>query len=278
MWKIHANNTGYTNIYFWRRWGWKTQQAVIDACEAHKRGATVITNIWLNFPHIRFKKTKDLVPILYEIADYCHNVVMPIMAPKEMLKDYEMKRDSWSIREFFILWDEIGKNLNNRNWQKNFADDEILLDMLTEPRKYWLTIIGVANNWKMIDSAFRTSTDDWFLFSKTGKWWFERMNCTHLWVHDWEFNYDKPIILDTKKTWVHWDKMLLYFRTLYWTGEIVWGGMNKRTLPYEFKPWDIFSAPVFSPTENVSVIEEVKPTKPRRGRRIKSVDSEKKTI
>ena len=241
MWKIHWNNTGYTNIYFGQRWSWKTQQAVIDAYEAYQRWEIIISNTWLDFPHIRFQKAKDLVPILYEIANYSHYVWMPILAPSKMLKEYWLRRQKWQVKKFFILFDEIWKHLNSRNWAKNFKDDEILIDMLTEPRKYWLTLIWVTQSWTWIDKQLRTITQDWFLFSKTWLWIFERMNCTHLWVHDWEFNYDKPIIIETRKKFVYFWKMLNFFRTLYWTWEIVWAWKFSWNIPYLFKEWDIFN-------------------------------------
>jgi len=164
--------------------------------------------------------------------------------------------------------------------------------MLTEPRKYWLTIIGVANNWKMIDSAFRTSTDDWFLFSKTWKWWFERMKCTHLWVHDGEFNYDNPIVLDTKQTWIRWDKAILLFRTLYWTWEIVWW-WGKDDLPHRFIPGMIYDdnpmisdpapvarsiLPLIKPVPVIEEVAQLKLPKPRKrkakGPKDNALDSE----
>jgi len=257
MAKLHGNNTWYTNIYFWRRWSGKTQQAVIDAYEAYQRGETVISNIWLDFYHIRFVKTKDLVPILYEIAEYCNEVSMPSNAPLNMLKDYGMKKKKMkNIKKFFILWDEIWKNLNARNWQKNFKDDEILIDMLTEPRKYWLTIIWIAQSWKFIDAQFRNITEDWFLFSRTWGWIFERMNCTHLWVHDWEFDYEKPIIIDKKSQFVFFFKMLKFFRTLYWTGEIVWAWVYKN-VPHTYTPWVIYKKSV--PKSPVSILPLIKP-------------------
>jgi len=159
-------NLWYSNIYFGRKWSWKTQQAVIDAYEAHKNGSIVISNIWLSFPHVRFHDSPTLVPILREMADYCNDHVMAVEAPTLMLKEYWMKRKYWTLKKFFLLFDEIGNHLNNRNWQKNFKDP-ILRDMLTEPRKYKLTIVWICQSYDDVDVAFLRACEDWFLFSKT---------------------------------------------------------------------------------------------------------------
>ena len=239
--KSYANALGYTNIYFGQRWSWKSQQAVIDAYHAYMDGHIIISNLWLNFPHIRFTKTKELPMILHEIADYNHNVTMPTEAPIQMLKEYKMERKrTRKILKYFILIDEIWKHFNSRNWHKNFHDD-ILVDMLTEPRKYNLTVIGVTQAWKRIDVQFRELTQDWFLFSKSGWWIFEHMDCVHIWVHDWEFHYENPIIIDRNRKWVYWNKMLLFYRTLYYTKEIVGTGLYGGAIPHLFSPWDIFS-------------------------------------
>lgn len=240
MSKSYSNNTGYTNLYFWPRWSGKTQQAVIDAYEAHQRGEIIISNIWLNFPHMRFTNIRELVPILREIAAYNHHVVTPAEAPIQMLHQYGMERKRVvKLNKFFILIDEIGKHLNSRNWQKNFKD-EMLVDMLTEPRKYNMTIIGIAQAWSRVDVQFRQMTEDWFLFRKTGGWIFERMYCSQLWIHNWEFSMDNPIVIRRTTRWVFFMKIMEFFRTLYYTKEIIWAGQFWGNVPSLFRPWSIF--------------------------------------
>ena len=235
-----SNTHGYCNIYFWRKGSWKTTQGVIDAYEAHRRGEVIISNTWLNIPHIRFTNTKSLVPILKEVAKYCNMNKMPIEAPSEMLKDYGLWRKKGKVKKFFLLFDEIGKHLNRRNWQSNFKE-EFLRDMLTEPRKYNLTIIGITQSWKRVDNEFLEACEDWFLFGKRGWKYFEKVQCTHLWVHNGEFNFDKPIILGKKSRWIYWDKHLTFYRTLFYSGEIVWDGLFDGFIPHLFKDGDIYS-------------------------------------
>ena len=244
-------NLWYSNLFFWRKWGWKTQQWVIEAKKAFDRWEIVISNIWLSFPHVRFQATKDLVPILREIANYCNMEKMPILAPDFMLKDYWMKRKKWKIQEYFLLFDEIGNHLNSRNWQKNF-NEPILVDMLTEPRKYWLTIVGITQSWARVDVSFRQSCEDWFIFSKWGWFIFEQFKYTHMWVHDWEFDFDKPIILDKGRTWIYWSKSLIKYRTLYWTGEIVWAGTRQGIIPHSFVPGSVYSPSLIIDSEAMS--------------------------
>ena len=235
-----SNSHGFCNIYFGRKWSWKTTQAVIDAYEAHKDWQIIISNTWLNFPHIRFTDTKNLVPILKEIAQYCNMHKIPIEAPTVMLKDYGIDRKKWKVNKYFLLFDEIGKHLNRRNWQANFKE-EFMRDMLTEPRKYNLTIVGITQSWKRVDNEFLEACEDWFLFSKTGWKWFERVYTTHLWVHNGEFNFEKPIIIWKNKRWVYWDKNLTFYRTLFYSGEIIGDGLFQGFIPHMFKVGDIYS-------------------------------------
>jgi hypothetical protein len=113
-------------------------------------------------------------------------------------------------------------------------------EMLTEPRKCGMTIVWITQEWDTIDKRFRGACEDWFLFSKTWKWMFERMRCTHLWVMNWEFNFDKPMIIETHQKWVYWDKRLNFFRTLYWTGELNWV-WSREDVPHSFKKGSIYS-------------------------------------
>ena len=247
--KRYEKSLGYSNVFFWRKGGGKTQEGVIQAYYAHKRGETVISNVWLDFDHIRFQKTKDLVPILYEIANYCWSEKLPIEAPAKMLKEYWLERKKWTVRKFFLLFDEIGNHLNARNWQKNFKD-EVLVDMLTEPRKYNLTIVGITQSTKSVDIAFLRSCEDWFLFWSSWKWIFERYTCHHFWVLNWEFDINSPehwkinsnTLLGSYKKFAYFDKMIKFHRGLYYTWEIIWAGI-RNNIPHLFKPWDIYSPP-----------------------------------
>lgn len=254
LWR--ANTLGYCNLYIGRKGGWKTQQAVIDAYEAHKSGKIVISNCWLDFEHIRFQKWKDLPPILKEISEYCNLEKMPIEAPLKLLKEYGLERKEGKVQEFFLLFDEIGNHLNTRNWSRNFKDD-FLRDMLTEPRKYWLTIVWITQSWKRVDSEFREACEDWYLFSKLWRWIFERRRCTHLWVHNGEFDFDKPIILWTNEKWTYFDKILKQYQKMYYTGEISWDWAYSK-VPHRF-----VSGSIFSPIETVpDTSSEAKPEGP----------------
>jgi hypothetical protein len=248
-----SNNLWYCSLYFWRKWGGKTQQAVIDAYEAYRNGKIVISNVWLSFPHIRFLKWKDLPTILKEIANYCNLEKLPIEAPIKMLNEYWLERKKWVVQEFFLLFDEIWNHLNTRNWNKNFKE-ELMRDMLTEPRKYWLTIVGITQAWKRVDVEFREACEDWFLFSKVGRWIFERRRCTHLWVHDWEFVFDKPNILWTTQKFTYFDKVLHLYQKMYYTWEIS-GDWASENVPHKFLPWRIYTAPSIQTLSPVSVIE-----------------------
>jgi Zonular occludens toxin (Zot) len=251
LWR--SNQLWYCNFYFWRKGGGKTQQAVIDAYEAYRQGKIVISNIWLSFPHIRFMKWGDLPPILKEIADYCNYEKLPIEAPMVMLKAYWLERKKWTVQEFFLLFDEIGQHLNTRNWNKNFKS-EFMRDMLTEPRKYWLTIVGITQAWKRVDVEFREACEDWFLFGKQWKWIFQRTSCTHLWVHDWEFDYDKPIILWVKRKFTYFDKLIHEYRKMYYTGEISWDGAY-HAVPHRFVSGGIYVAPSIQTLSPAPTIE-----------------------
>lgn len=252
-----SNDLGYSNLYFWRKGGWKTQQGVIDAYESYRNWKIVISNIWVSFPHIRFQKWSDLPAILKEISDYCNLEKLPIEAPLQLLKEYWLERKKWVVQEFFLLFDEIGNHLNTRNWNKNFKS-EFMRDMLTEPRKYWLTIVGITQSWKRVDVEFREACEDWFLFSKTWKWIFERRRSTHFWVHNGEFDFDKPIILGQTRKFTYWDKLLKVYQKMYYTWEIS-GDWAIKNVPHRFVVWSIFL-----PTQPVpETSSEAKPEGPK---------------
>lgn len=269
------NTLGYCNLYFGRKWWGKTQQAVIDAYEAYRNGKIVISNVWLSFPHIRFLKWKDLPPILKEIANYCNLEKLPIEAPIKMLNEYWLERKKWVVQEFFLLFDEIWNHLNTRNWNKNFKD-ELMRDMLTEPRKYWLTIVGITQAWKRVDVEFREACEDWFLFSKVGRWIFERRRCTHLWVHDWEFIFDKPNILWTTQKWTYFDDVLKLYQKMYYTWEISWDWASEN-VPHKFLPGRIYVAPSIQTLPHAPVIEGDSP-KPEGSKNNALVVSKRKRV
>lgn len=230
----------YSNIFFWRKGAGKTQMAVIQAYYAWKRGDIIISNIWLDFPHIRFHWWKDLPPILREIALYCGDHVMSVEAPSKMLREYWLSRKKMKLNNFFILFDEIGNHLNNRSWNSNFKDP-LLRDMLTEPRKYKLTIVWVCQSTDDVDIAFLRACEDWFLFSKKWTGIFLRFHYTHFWVMNWKLDFTNEIYILARgyKFAVFW-KMLSHFRELYWTGEIVGAGA-KGNAPHKFNERDIYT-------------------------------------
>lgn len=236
----------YSNIFFWKKWGSKTQTAVILAYQAHIRWEIVISNIWLGFPHIRFRDAKWLPPILKEIAYYCNENVMAVEAPSQMLKEYGMERKTMKLHNFFLLFDEIGNHLNNRNWNTNFKDP-LMRDMLTEPRKYKLTIIGITQSTEDVDVAFLRACEDWFMFTKRGWKYFQKYICHHIYVLNGHLNLtDTSYILDTTEKYVYWWKLLhTTYRKLYWTGEIVWAWRMAR-VPHLFEEWQIFALPATS--------------------------------
>lgn len=236
----NAKNHGYCNLYFWRRGHWKTQQAVIDAFEAYKRGDVVISNIWLSFPHIRFRNSSELVPILRELSEYCNEVKMPSEAPVQMLHEYWVKRKKNTTQQFFLLFDEIWKHLNRRNWNSNFKED-FLRDMLTEPRKYNLTIVGITQAWDRVDIEFLQACEDWFLFSKSWKWIFEQYNCTRFWVLNWQFNIESPKVIERTRHFIFFWKPLTNYRSMYWTGELVGDWKFQGDIPHLFEKGDIYS-------------------------------------
>jgi hypothetical protein len=233
----------YTNVVFWPRGSGKTYYFVREAYKAHIRGEIVISNVWLNFPHIRFRKTKDLIPIMKEIAEYNFYEVTPIIAPTSYLKAHGMKRKKWEAKRFFILWDEIWIHLNHRNWAKNFKE-EFLHDMIMEPRKYWLTIVGICQNYKTVDVEFLKLANNWFGVRKWGIWWFESVFITEFYVTDWELRLDNLEVISKKRNWHYFQKkkdLSDFFWWLYYTREIQGvGSEGIEGIPNLFKKWDIF--------------------------------------
>ena len=132
----------------------------------------------------------------------------------------------------------------------------MLRDMLTEPRKYKMTIVWVCQSWQDVVVAFLRACEDWFLFSKWWKWIFQHFKSTHFWVINGVLDMTEPYIIDRRKKFAFFWKMLIFYRSLYWTGEIVGHGA-KRNMPHQFKTWDIYlipdpvSDPVFPLTQPV---------------------------
>lgn len=247
---------GYSNIFFWKK-GWaKTQTAVILAYQAHLRGEIVISNIWLGFPHIRFRVAKDLPPILREIATYCNENVMAVEAPSQMLAEYGMKRKTMKLHSFFLLFDEIGNHLNNRNWNTNFKEP-LMRDMLTEPRKYKMTIVGITQSTEDVDIAFLRACEDWFMFNKIGWKYFQKYVCHHVYVLNGHLNLtDTSFILETTYKFVYFWKLLhSLYRKLYWTGEIVWAWRTAK-VPHMFAEWVIYRIEYASELETKALKNE----------------------
>jgi hypothetical protein len=245
----------YSNIFFGRKGAGKTQMAVIQAYYAWKRWDIIISNIWLDFPHIRFYGGKDLPPILKEISQYCGDHVMSVEAPSKMLREYGLTRKKMKLNNFFILFDEIGNHLNNRSWNSNFKDP-LLRDMLTEPRKYKLTIVWVCQSTDDVDIAFLRACEDWFLFSKKWSGIFLRFHYTHFWVINWKLDFTNEIyILERGHKFAVFWKMLSYFRELYWTGEIVGAGA-KGNAPHRFNEWNIYASSYALNVPPVSLLEK----------------------
>jgi hypothetical protein len=113
-------------------------------------------------------------------------------------------------------------------------------DMLTEPRKYKMTIVWICQAYQDVDIAFLRACEDWFLFSK--RWWkyFQKMIWHHFWVINWDLKLEEEMYLIEKwnKNLYFW-KMLAEFRKMYWTWEIVWAG-RRFFAPHMFKKWDIY--------------------------------------
>ena len=260
----------YTNVVFWPKWSGKTYYFVREAYEAHKRGEIVISNCWLNFPHVRFKKTKDLVPIMREIAEYNYFEVTPMIAPRNYLKAHGMKRKVGDPKRFFILWDEIGIHLNHRNWAKNFKED-FLHDMIMEPRKYWLTIVGICQNYKTVDVEFLKLANNWFWVRKWWFWIFESVFITEYYVTDWELRLDNLEVISRKRKWHHFQKkkdLSEFFWWLYYTREIQGLGAKEGIeTPNIFREGDIYKvpSPIFSPTDTVPEMSNANMGEPKAG-------------
>lgn len=218
---------GYINVVYGEKWSWKTYYFVKCAFEAYLKGYTIISNVWVDFPHVRFTNTKSLVPILREIALYSHFEKWPIEAPKNFLKAYWMERKTWEVEKFYILFDEIGIHLNHRNWSKNFRD-ELLVDMIMEPRKYNLTMVGICQDISTVDIEFLKMATRWFSVRKWGRSFWESVFIhgypVRWWVQD-EISYASEFY--SKRYFHYFQKKydLSEFRWwLYYTGEVSGAG------------------------------------------------------
>lgn len=247
----------YTNIFYWEKGMWKTYYLVREALEAHNRWEIIISNVWVDFPHIRFHRTAWLIPILREIAEYNYYETMPMLAPRNFLKAYWIKRKKGTPLKFFILFDEIGIHLNHRNWSKNFKD-ELLHDMIMEPRKYWITLVWICQVTSTVDIEFLKMVTHW---NEVKKWWwwiFERVKITHLYVPDWKIS-ERTYERGHTNKWHYIQKkkdLSEFFWWLYYTREIQWYWANTKNTPSLFIPWSIFSPPLLT----AKVSEESEPS------------------
>lgn len=72
---------GNLSAVFGQFWAWKTYMMVQQAFSAYKKGAIVISNCWLSFPHIRIYTPDDLLPILTDISTIHERYITPALAP-----------------------------------------------------------------------------------------------------------------------------------------------------------------------------------------------------
>lgn len=250
-WMDLMEHVWYTNVVFGERWSWKTYYFVRLAYEAYKRWQIVISNIWLSFPHIRFTNTKSLVPILEEIAEYNFYETTPMIAPKNYLKAYWLKKKHWKPKEFFILFDEIGIHLNHRNWSRNFKDD-FLHDLIMEPRKYWLTLIWICQEVDTVDIEFLKMCNHWFGVRKWGRSFWESVFIRWYYVRWWKLDLEHIVENEfyTHRNWHYFEKKYDLSNLswwLYYTREIQWKGTKfARKTPNLFKKWDIYTPPAWS--------------------------------
>jgi len=257
-------NFWYTNLVFWERWSGKTYYFVREARRLQKEWEIIISNVWMDFPHIRFRNSWELVEILREIAEYAYYEATPMIAPRNYLKAYKIKRKKGTPLRFFILFDEIGIHLNHRNWSRSFKED-FLRDMLMEPRKYWMTIVWICQEWETVDKEFRIMCNDWFSVKKAWFWLLDRTQIKHYYVRGGEMLrdnvYDKGKI-PTKWNYFQRKKDLSEFSGwLYYTREIQGAGakMDKNT-PSLFHSGTIFS--LKNPVSEISTEESPEGVEP----------------
>lgn len=237
----------YVNVVYGEKWTWKTYYFVKCAYEAYLNWYTIISNVWLDFPHVRFTNTKSLIPIMREIALYSHFEKWPMDAPRNFLKAYGMKKKEGIPQKFYILFDEIWIHLNHRNWSKNFRD-ELLIDMIMEPRKYNMTMVGICQDTTTVDIEFLKMATRWF---SVRKWWksifesvFIKWYKVRWWIMD-DYSYENNFY---SKRYFHWLQKkydLSEFRWwLYYTGEVS-GAWTKfyANIPNSYVEWCIYSAP-----------------------------------
>lgn len=241
----------YTNIVYGERWTGKTYYFVREARALQKQGFIIISNLWLSFPHIRFRNTKQLAEIMREIAEYNELEVLPMMAPSNFLKEFWIKKKKWTPLEFFILHDEIGIHMNHRNWQKNFAHDPILLDMIMEPRKVGITYVWICQEWRTVDLELRILTKDWFSVQRKRGWiWFlkylDRTKITQYKVYDWVMSNTTTFkVWSLRMKWNYFEHKKDFTENkgwLYYDREVSGAGANlSRVDPNAFVPWAILS-------------------------------------
>lgn len=245
-WMDLMEHVWYSNVVFWPKGSWKTYYFVRLAYEAYKRGQIIISNVWLDFPHVRFTNTKSLVPILEEIAEYNFYETTPMIAPKHYLKSYWLKKKYWKPKEFFILFDEIGIHLNHRNWSRNFKDD-FLHDMIMEPRKYWLTLIWICQEVDTVDIEFLKMCNHWFGVRKWGRSFWESVFIRWYYVRWGKLDLEHLEEFYNHRNWHYFSKkydLSNFSWWLYYTREIQWKWAKfARSIPSIFKKWDIYTPP-----------------------------------
>jgi len=257
----------YTNVVIWERGSGKTYYFVRMAREAYEKWYTIVSNVWLAFPHIRYRTTKELVPILEEIAEYNYFEVTPMEAPPNYLKAYNIVKKEWTAKKFFILIDELGIHFNHRNWSKNFSSD-FLKDMIFEPRKYWMTIVGIAQEEDTVDVEFLRMCNHWFTVKKYRSFWFdftETVEINWYYVRGWTLrNADMVRPFYREKFRHYYEKkydLSKYSWWLYYTREMQWVGVKFQVYtPNLFQKWDIYSP--FSLTNTVPETPSADSAKP----------------
>jgi len=237
----------YVNVVYGEKGTWKTYYFVKCAYEAYLDWYTIISNVWLDFPHVRFTNTKSLIPIMQEIALYTHYEKWPMDAPRNFLKAYKMKKKDGIPKKYYILFDEIGIHLNHRNWSKNFKD-ELLIDMIMEPRKYNMTMVGICQDVSTVDIEFLKMATRFFSVRKWWRWIFESVFINWYKVKGGimdEYSFQNNFY---SKRYFHWLQKkydLSEFRWwLYYTGEVS-GAWTKfyANIPNSYFEGCIYSGP-----------------------------------
>jgi len=200
------------------------------ALEAYLQWKIVISNTWLAFPHIRFYVPSDLPKILDEIQYFQDNRTTPNSAPLSYLIQHWIEYSEDKPLEYFIICDEWGLFFNARNWKKNFDNDQIL-EMFTQPRKFGMQIMVITQDLWMLDTNFVRLSQE--IVEMTVWLWFFRKAYSYdkkyLQV-EWWWTPDIPVIA-TKKWWHNREISMdnnKFFWGLYYTREVLWSKALRR--------------------------------------------------